>query len=183
MPLFKTLSKLVGTATGDASPRASRDTKTVYDDRTVTVTAREAVLLTLLDEFDGELNTEQRLQKLAFLTDEQVGDDVSLYTWRKYDYGPYARQIKRDLASLESNGLVYIRTQKTFGGHTRYTYRLKEDGETVINRVHDEYDAFGTVTDAAAIIVDKYGDAPVSNLIEYVRTEHPVYWENSVYRV
>lgn len=144
-------------------------------------TAIEYAVLSLLAHNDGEINTRTRLHQLVFLLDEEHVDDDSLYSYKKYDYGPHAPRLNHDIESLDDRGLVRIITKETFGGHTRYTYRLTATGHEVVEADRDKYETLDTLNTYAQRVADKYGDLPLSNLIELVSTEYPEYHENSVY--
>lgn len=151
------------------------------DGDSLTVTPTEITALSILVAADWELRSRQRFQKLVFLLDEELGDRASLYSYKKYDYGPYAPALNDDLASLESKDLVRIVTKPTFGGDTRYTYRLTERGEQVHEALVEESDAVAELDAITQEVVAEYGEIPVSNLIAQVRDDYPEYWENSVY--
>lgn len=147
----------------------------------MTVSTTELATLTILSEADRVIEGRQRFQKLAFLLDEHLGDGRDLYSWRKYDYGPYADSLNTDLSELESKGLVRVIKRQTFGGSTRRTYRLTELGNETVQAIIESTEAAQELADAVSTIVDEHGDTPISNLIKQVREEHYEYWENSVY--
>lgn len=147
---------------------------------TVTFQVRHIATLTLLSELDGEIYGRHRLQKLVFLTDGQLEDDYDLYSYRKYDYGPYSKQLEQELRGLESKGLLRIDKHYTFGGDARYRFILLPDGETALQNASS--DGASAIRTVAGDVAAEYGDLPLSNFLDLVRERHPSYWENSVYR-
>lgn len=148
----------------------------------ITLTRRHIAILSLIHEMDGELEGKQRLQKLIFLTDSESEIDP-LYEYRKYDYGPYSKQLTTDSAWLARNGVIHIRKDRTFGGNVRRTYTLTETGEGLLETASEMHP--GVVDDVLNTIretVTSHGDTSITRLIDQVRDEHPEYWENSVYR-
>lgn len=148
----------------------------------VTLETSEFVSLSLLSHAGGKIKSRQRMQKLVFLLDQELPDGTTVYSYKKYDYGPYASELNRDLQSLHDKGFINIEVTYTFGGSKRYTYHLLSDGEAAFSEVLAESDAFQTVHEHTATVFDEYGDLPVSNLIMEVRDSHyEEYFANSVY--
>lgn len=176
MPLKHAKSFFTGSSTetdGESTDRSSGKE---------TITATEVALLTLLREANWELTGRQRLQKLIFILDEEHVTDGSVYSWRKYDYGPYSKQLNRDMKTLDNHGFVNIRHKQTFGGNTRYIYRLTEKGDSAIDTATDHSDSITELVETVQDVFEDHGETPISNLIHEVREYHPEYWENSVYR-
>jgi len=145
--------------------------------------SRENLLpLALLRASGGGIQGKTRLQKLAFLLDEEeLGDQFDAYQFRKYDYGPFSKELLEDVESLEKKGLVEIRKSRTLGGNARYDYRLTEDGEAVVKDLFDR-DETSPILDDAKSTLSNYGDMPLRELIERVYQKYPEYKENSVYQ-
>lgn len=149
----------------------------------ITIERESLVPLALLHALDGELQGKTRLQKLAFLLDEEaLGDRLDAYTFRKYDYGPFSKALLEDIEALDEKDLVEITTDRTVGGNTRYDYRLTTTGKEVIDTVLDRDDDTPRVFTAAEEIATEYGDLPLRELIELVYEKFPEYTENSVYQ-
>lgn len=148
-----------------------------------TITAEQAIVLSILHEAETPLKGRQRIQKYAFLLDEELGDKYSLYTWKKYDYGPYSKRLNKDLKKLGKKDQIKIRKRKTFGGNTRRSYRITTNGvETVEDAINSDGD-FETVVSHIQDVIDEWGDIPISNIIHDVYDMYPEYIENSVYRL
>ncbi|MFP3171140.1 MAG: transcriptional regulator, partial [Sulfolobaceae archaeon] len=71
----------------------------------VSETAKKLVLL-VLGLADGHIATDTRMQKLAFLVNQEV------FNWAKFEadnYGPYSKELMKAVDELEKEGkLVYV---------------------------------------------------------------------------
>lgn len=149
----------------------------------ITINRESLVPLALLDAMDGEIQGKTRLQKLAFLLDEEeLGDQFDAYNYRKYDYGPFSKSLLEDVEDLEKKGLVKISKERTVGGNTRYDYELNSFGEQAIEQLKSRDGDIDKIFDAAETIVDEYGDLSLRDLIEQIYDRHSEYIENSVYQ-
>ncbi|WP_336358500.1 hypothetical protein [Haloarcula sp. CGMCC 1.6347] len=148
----------------------------------VKISKEKLIPLALLDASEGSLNGKTRLQKLAFLLDEQeLGDQFDAYSFKKYDYGPFSKRLLEDIEALERKGLVDISKSRTMGGNQRYDYELTDTGSEVIEQLLG-VDDVEKVFNAAENTVNKYKDMSLRDLIEHVYDEYPEYQENSVYQ-
>ncbi|QIB79066.1 hypothetical protein G3A49_13355 [Haloferax volcanii] len=146
------------------------------------ISQEDLVPLALLRAMGGNLQGKTRLQKLAFLLDEEkLGDRLDAYHFRKYDYGPFSKGLLEDIEDLEDKGLVDIHRSRTLGGNTRYDYEITDVGETIVSDIFSRGDASIILEDAEDIAVE-YGDLPLRELIELVYEKFPEYKENSVYQ-
>lgn len=146
------------------------------------ISPEDLIPLALLRASGGEIRGKTRLQKLAFLLDEeQLGDRFDAYTFKKYDYGPFSKQLLEDVEDLEEKGLVDIHRTRTVGGNMRYDYKLSDSGMEVVKNINTDDDALVVFNDAEEI-ASEYGDLPLRKLIELVYDKHPEYTENSVYQ-
>ncbi|RLM83530.1 hypothetical protein D3D02_17820 [Halobellus sp. Atlit-38R] len=148
----------------------------------VTITREKLIPLALLEASGRDLQGKTRLQKLAFLLDEEeLGDQFDAYSFRKYDYGPFSKQLLEDIESLERKGIVDIQESRTLGGNKRYDYELTAMGENVIEELLQMGDV-EEVFEAAQRVVAEYGEMSLRELIEHVYDAYPEYEENSVYQ-
>ncbi|MCD2201252.1 SocA family protein [Halobacterium sp. KA-4] len=149
----------------------------------ITIDRESLVPLALLDAMDGEIQGKTRLQKLAFLLDEEeLGDQFDAYTYRKYDYGPFSKSLLEDIEDLEEKGLVKISTEKTVGGNTRYDYVLEDSGRKAVEQLTSRGGDIDVIFNAAEAIANEYGHLSLRDLIERVYDRHSEYTENSVYQ-
>lgn len=159
----------------------SQDTDNDDSVTEVRVKGTDLVVLAFLREAGWEITGHQRMQKLVFLLDNHLGDTADLYSYTKYDYGPYAPTLRNDLTMLDSKGLIRVVKKPTFGGSIRYVYRLTGDGDEALTAAIEQIDDVPELVDEVQTVYDEYGDVPISNLINDIRDSHPEYWENSVY--
>lgn len=156
--------------------------------------AKRVLPLALLYEAGNKIEGRTRFQKLAFLSDQRLQEeDIDPYDFIAYDYGPFDKDLYKELEWLEEEGLITEKERRTYGGDTRYDYKLTEKGIKSIqhNVPHlDSSDQIGqlsesqkklkTIFDVAENVVSEYNDMPISNLIKRVYDEYPEYAENSV---
>jgi uncharacterized protein YwgA len=149
----------------------------------ITIDRDSLVPLALLDAMGGEIEGKTRLQKLAFLLDEEgLGEKFDAYSYRKYDYGPFSKALLEDVEALEDKGLVKILRRQTVAGNKRYDYRLEDAGEEAVSDLSNRTEDISEVFEAARSITSEYGDLPLRDLIERVYEKHPEYTKNSVYQ-
>lgn len=149
---------------------------------TLEISEEELIPLFLLKANDGSVSGRTRMQKLAFLLDEEELTDYPAYDFIKYDYGPFSKQLLEDLERLENHGLVRITEETTFGGHTRYDHQLTEQGENVVDQLLEENEEVREIMDSAEKVIREYGTLSIRKLIETVYDKYPEYTENSVYK-
>jgi uncharacterized protein YwgA len=148
----------------------------------VQVNKRELLPLTLLAAADGEISGRTRMQKLAFLLDEEELDDEDFYKFVKYDYGPFSKQLLNDLDRLEREGVIEEEESKTFSGNRRYDYRLSDEFADSVERLAETDDEVAEIVETARQVVREHNDKSIRALVEHVYDKHPKYKENSVYK-
>lgn len=144
---------------------------------------RQFIPLALLYEAeDQSIEGRTRLQKLAFLTREElVDEDIDVHEFIEYDYGPFSKELLDDLEELESQGLVNIQRNPTFGGNTRYDYQIEDDGIEIFEAAEDAIDDISTIHQAAKKTIDEYNSMSLRRLLNYVYEEFPRFQEESAY--
>lgn len=150
--------------------------------------AKRVLPLALLYAADGRIKGRTRFQKLAFLADQELDEKgIDPYDFIPYDYGPFDSSLYDELEWLEERALVNVTKTKTYGGDSRYDYRLTKKGWRSFNRNLPKTDSsdrnvqkLQTIYEVAKEIIEKYNDIPLSNLIDYIYTEYPRYAQNSV---
>lgn len=135
------------------------------------INTRDFVLM-LLDASKGILESETRIQKLAFLGIQEEGlPRFTHFVWEKY--GPLSKEMWRTLHKMEREGLLDIREEKrtTFMGdpYKLRIFELTEEG-------HREASELERIHDNEFILVNKlfikYGDEPLDSLLNYVHTAY-----------
>jgi uncharacterized protein YwgA len=145
------------------------------------ISREQLIPLALLYASGREVKGKTRLQKLAFLLDEEeLGDQFKAYSFKKYDYGPFSKQLLQDTERLKRDGVVEIDKTRTFSGNSRYDYELEEDWIEDVEYLAED-DDISEIFEAAEKIVEKHEGKSIRDLVEYIYNEYPEYEENSVY--
>ena len=138
----------------------------------VSETAKKLVLL-VLGFADGHIDTDTRMQKLAFLVNQEV------FNWVKFeanDYGPYSKELMKAVDELEKEGkLVYVWDND---GVSRYylTEKGKQDAKKLLEQLKDEDE---NKLKRAMEIIQRHKDDALSYLVAYVYRHYPEYAEKS----
>ena len=138
----------------------------------VSETAKKLVLL-VLGLADGHIATDTRMQKLAFLVNQEV------FNWVKFeanDYGPYSKELMKAVDELEKEGkLVYVWDND---GVSRYylTEKGKQDAKKLLEQLKDEDE---NKLKRAMEIIQRHKDDPIPYLVAYVYKHYPEYAEKS----
>lgn len=150
----------------------------------IELTRKQFVPLALLYASDDQqIKGRTRLLKLIFLLNEESDlDEEDKYDFRKYDYGPFSKEILDDLEWLEESGAVDIDRKPTFGGSTRYDHELTETGEELVEIITEIDQNTEVILEEAQAIVEEHNSKSIRSLLEYVYEEYPEYTENSVYQ-
>ncbi|WP_255170071.1 hypothetical protein [Natrononativus amylolyticus] len=159
--------------------------------------AKRVLPLALLHAADGRIKGKTRFQKLAFLADQRLEEKgIDPYEFIPYDYGPFSKDLQEEIEYLEKEGLIEITQSRTYGGGTRYDYKLTSVGQrrsdknfpsqeevddlTIIGEPEEEQERLRELYRISWNVVKEFNDIPISNLIDHVYTEYPSYAKNSV---
>lgn len=147
------------------------------------ITVKQAVPLALIYEADDhKIEGKTRLQKLAFLTKEQLEElGVDLYEFMEYDHGPFSKKLFQDLEMYERKGLVEIERVPTFSRNHRFDYSLTPEGVEVFEGLIEENETAREVTEAASNVIDEYNDLSIRALMNHVYETYPRFKEKSVH--
>src|SRR5713101_6005778 len=79
---------------------------------------RQEFMLAVLAAGNGEAHTSVQVQKLFFLLDRTVPEQIGgpRFAFQPYDYGPFDKAVYEELRALAANGLVAV-TSSTNGPH------------------------------------------------------------------
>jgi uncharacterized protein YwgA len=134
--------------------------------------AKKLVLL-VLGLAGGHIATDTRMQKLAFLVNQEV------YNWVKFeanDYGPYSKELMKAVDELEKEGkLVYVWDDD---GLSKYylTEKGKQEAKKLLEQLKNEdEDKFNRAKE----IIQRHKDDAPTYLIAYVYKYYPKYAEKS----
>ena len=77
----------------------------------------------------GHKFTPVQIQKLFFLIDKNIGSNIGgpFFSFQPYDYGPFDKNLYKELVALEAQQLVSINTEYDT---TRRSYQLTEQGQS-----------------------------------------------------
>jgi uncharacterized protein YwgA len=138
------------------------------------LTAKELVLL-VLELAGGRIITDTRMQKLAFLVNQEV------FKWVKFeanDYGPYSKELMKAVYKLENEGkLIYVWDND---GLSKYylTEKGKKNAEKLLERLKAKAEDEDKLKRAMEII-QRHKDDPIPKLIAYIYKYYPEYAEKS----
>ena len=139
----------------------------------VSETAKKLVLL-VLGLTNGYIETDTRMQKLAFLINQEV------YNWTKFEadkYGAYSKELAKAVDELEKEGkVVYVWDND---GRSKYylTEKGKQDAEKLLEQLKNEDE--GKLKRATEII-QTHKDDPISYLVAYTYKHYPEFAKKSI---
>jgi len=138
----------------------------------VSENAKKLVLL-VLGLADGYIATDTRMQKLAFLVNQEV------FNWVKFeanDYGAYSKELMKAVDELEKEGkLVYVWDND---GVSKYylTEKGKQDAKKLLEQLkYEDEDKLKRAME----IIQRHKDDALPYLIAYVYKYYPEYAEKS----
>ncbi|MGB9671069.1 MAG: restriction endonuclease subunit S [Halothiobacillaceae bacterium] len=113
------------------------------------------------------------LMKYAFLFQmEGQAARRSLYHFVPYHYGPFAKELYADLAALQNEGLVRVENDAE-EDKTKITLADPAKAEEALSTLPDD------LKEAAARIIETYGDLNHNALLETVYEKYPAYARKS----
>jgi len=136
--------------------------------------AKKLVLL-VLELAGGRIITDTRMQKLAFLVNQEV------FKWVKFeanDYGPYSEELMKAVYKLEKEGkLIYV-----WDNDGLSKYYLTEKGKQEAKKLLEHLKAKAEDEEKlkrAMEIIQRHKDDPIPKLIAYAYKNYPKYAEKS----
>jgi|AntRauMinimDraft_4_1070384.scaffolds.fasta_scaffold06127_2 hypothetical protein len=148
----------------------------------LTINPQEFSILSIISHSGKSLDLKSRLKLLLYLSDQELGDKYTIYSYKKGNVGPEPKKMRKHLKSLSDKGIITIKTVRTFGGDKRYKYYINEKYFDLVSDIlkregKDIEKLHGMIGDA----YDQYGDIPISNLMKIVRENHPEYFRNNTH--
>ena len=124
-----------------------------------------------------------RLQKEVFLMQKALADKKikRLYPFMPYYYGPFSRELYRDLSWLEYKDLIRERTFEKNNDGIYREFKLTPKGTTEVQALIDlekMRDIYETVKD----IKQRYNLMPLARLVSYTHKTWPEYMISSLSR-
>ncbi len=129
----------------------------------------DGFLLLLLDEFNGRLESETRIQKLAFLAKEEGGIDLGIrFKW--HHYGPFSGSLKNCLSNMKGKKLLKVekKTRTTFFGdpYTIHVFQLTNSGRFKVSMLKKHLSQ--ACQQKIRNLTMQYGYRPLDDLLNHV---------------
>ena len=132
------------------------------------------LVLLVLELAGGYIETDTRMQKLAFLVNQEV------YNWAKFEatkYGAYSKELMKAVDKLEKEGkLIYIWDDD---GVSKYylTEKGKQDAKKLLEQLKAEDE---NKLKRATEIIQRHKDDPIFYLVTYTYKHYPEFAEKSI---
>lgn len=146
-----------------------------------------ALPLALLDAAEeGRIEGRTRFHKLVFLLQEEgITHLPEKYQFRPDNYGPYSRELSRDLNSLKRDGDISVEVVRAFNGSEKYIYEITTQGNDKLNDLFSDQESWlhgmePRIKDAAAEIIHDYNTTRLFDLLDHVYDEYPDMAEKSI---
>jgi len=124
----------------------------------------------------GLIRGKTKMQKLLFLVQNELRKQgyKAKYAFRPYLYGPYSLGLHTDIEWLRMNDLVKVRTafDEKVGLMTEFI--ITEKGKDRLNNLVN-YSLHKSVADTVKLVVEKYDQLNVGELVDFVHKEYPAY--------
>jgi uncharacterized protein YwgA len=136
-------------------------------------TAKKLVLI-VLEFAGGHIDTDTRMQKLAFLVNQEV------FNWVKFEadkFGVYSKELMKAVDKLEKEGkLVYDWDNN---GVSRYylTEKGKQEAKKLLEQLKEENE---DKLRKAMKIIQRHKDDPIPYLVAFVYKNYPEYNKKSI---
>jgi uncharacterized protein YwgA len=133
--------------------------------------SRDFILL-LLSQTNGRIESETRVQKLAFLSTKEKGIPCfTSFIWEKY--GPLSVELWDTAKQMQRNGLLKIRKENrtTFMGD-RYTVKIFELTSKGTSEALDVERHFSPEACSIKELHFEYGRLPLDRLLNYVHSAY-----------
>lgn len=114
-----------------------------------------------------------KFQKLVFLAQEEEILSEQ-YKFEAHKYGPFSKDLHRDLHTLQAQGLLEIEEVQNEVGQTRQIFRVTHEGIEEVQkllRIGSNEKVFDTVQD----LKRKYNDRSLPRLLQYVYQNYDQY--------
>jgi len=129
------------------------------------LTFRGFVLLSFIQDINGDFEHVERLHLLSYLLDQQLSNDIWVFQYKQQDGILHSSQIDECLEGLVKRKEATRTTSRTFGGDERVSYEITDKGRTVVtnSKTIGEYER---ISGYISKTVSEYGSVPISNLVE-----------------
>lgn len=121
-----------------------------------------------------EIRGATKLQKLAFLAQEEYGVD-ELHEFEPHKYGPFSKSLAGTVKALEQKGLVKRCEEQVPGGSTVVTYSLTDDGKEFVETHRRENGEMQSLVDSVRELKQTLGDKSIDRVLRQVYKTYPEY--------
>ncbi|MEZ3115191.1 PadR family transcriptional regulator [Halobaculum sp. MBLA0147] len=126
-----------------------------------------------------EIRGATRLQKLAFLAQEEYGAE-DLHEFEPDKYGPFSPSLAGAVEALKQRGLLKEREKRVPGGNEMLIYSLTDKGVRVVKRLlHDRDEDVESTLESAERVKAEWGDSSLDRLLQHVYQSYPHYTSES----
>ena len=129
------------------------------------------LIMLLLSEAGGYLESETRIHKLTFLGSKEHDIQTPASFWWSH-WGPLSSDVNKALKDLHEDGLIQIRkdTRKTAFGdeYIVNTYTITEKGNQVAIELREK--SSSDLRSAIGALYERFGKIALSQLLNYVHT-------------
>lgn len=120
-----------------------------------------------------EIRGATKLQKLAFLAQEEYGVD-ELHEFEPHKYGPFSESLAGAIKALEQKGLVEKRKEHVSGGNEMTVYTLTPEGIDVVKKLLNERDEdVESTLDPVDELKREKRNLSLDRLLRYVYKKYP----------
>lgn len=142
--------------------------------------SRLDVLLAIIQKssnngFTGIVSGKTRLQKLVFLVENELKKQgyKPKYSFRPYLHGPYSRELYTDIEWLRMQEMVEVKTSFHDNSGFMTDFIITDTGEKRLKSAENL--ALASVNTAVDVILQKYGEMGIGELVETVHKEFEAY--------
>ena len=140
---------------------------------------RKLLVLAALAPAEGDSHTPVQIQKLLFLIDRQISDEVGgpYFDFQPYDYGPFDQEVYQVLEELISEDLIEVAEEP--GRHWKkysLTHMGQVSGEDAINSLKEP------IRDYIQTLSNFVRSLSFPQLVSSIYKAYPEMRENSVFR-
>jgi len=117
-----------------------------------------------------------RLQKEIFLAQKALRDRKikRLYGFMPYHYGPFSRQLYRDVDWLEQKGLVEVKSYPIDDQGVYREFKLTSEGKREVECLLQDRE-MRDVYDIVKRVKEQYDNMPLVRLVEFTHRAFPEY--------
>lgn len=132
--------------------------------------------LYLLHLAGGKLKGRTRLQKLVFLAQKKMHDEVD-FEFVKGWYGPVSYKLMEVMRNLTDTGLINERTGETKAGFEVVEYQLTKAGQDFVDLALNKHMIPPRIRPRVQEAFKEYGELPFIKMLDKVHADYPEWVE------